>query len=156
MLGVRGSFPITMDAKGRISLPARLRERLCAGEGEGLLVLTSFKGRIWGYTEEMWQKYESWVMEDSPFEENTMLFAQAFLADATDCTVDRQGRILIPPALREYAALERECVIANLPDHVEIWDAERWREHRARVLEQVDRAGGLDGLFSRRKESRGG
>lgn len=154
MLGVRGSFPVTMDAKGRISLPAKLRERLRARD-ESLLVCTSFKGRIWGYTEDVWERYEGWVMEDSPFEENTMLFAQAFLADAADVSLDNQGRILIPPGLREYAGLEKDLVIANLPDHIEIWSAERWQQHRARVMEQVDRAGGLDGLFSRRKEQRG-
>lgn len=155
MLGVRGSFPVTMDAKGRISLPAKLRERLRARE-DGLLVFTSFKGRIWGYTEDVWEKYEAWVMEDSPFEENTMLFSQAFMADAADCPIDKQGRILLPPGLREYGGLERELIIANLPDHIEIWSADRWQEHRQRVMEQVDRAGGLDGLFTRRREQRGG
>ncbi len=142
MLGVRGQFHLTVDGKGRLSLPARLRDAL-KSEEDKCIILTNYKGGLWGYVEKDWARYEEALMDVSPFEQESILFTRAFIAGASECEVDRQGRILIPQYLRKYAGIEREVVLISVVDRLEIWSRERWEAAFAEALERIDHAGGL-------------
>ena len=152
MLGVRGQFHLTVDGKGRLSLPAKLKDVL-KGRGDDTLVFTNFKGSIWGYTEDAWSRYEAQLLDSSPFEENSLLFTRAFIAGASECSLDKQGRVLLPSYLRDYAALEKEAVLISVVDRLEIWSRERWEEAYKQAVSALDESGGLGGLsFGRRKD----
>ena len=142
MLGVRGQFHFSVDAKGRLGLPSKLKEKL-KSLGEKGLILTNYKGSLWGYLEDDWVRYEQALMETSPFEEESLLFTRAFIAGASECELDRQGRILIPQYLRKYAGMDREAVIISVVDRIEIWSKERWEQAFVSALETIDQAGGL-------------
>ncbi len=145
MLGVRGQFHLTVDGKGRLSLPAKLRDALKA-QAETGLILTNYKGGLWGYVEKDWERYERALMDVSPFEQESILFTRAFIAGASECELDRQGRILIPQYLRKYAGIEREVVLISVVDRLEIWSRERWEKAFAEALDRIDQAGGLGQL----------
>lgn len=145
MLGVRGQFHLTIDGKGRVSLPRKLREAL-KGRSYDNLILTNYKGSIWGYTEDVWEKYEAQLLNESPFEDNSLLFTRAFIAGASECNLDKQGRILIPSYLRQYAGLERELVLISVIDRLEIWSQSRWEEAYTQAITALDQSGGVGGL----------
>ncbi len=147
MLGVRGQFHLTIDEKGRLGLPSRLRDGLKGKEVERL-ILTNFKGGLWGYVEEDWSRYEQALMEESPFEQESLLFTRAFIAGASECELDKQGRILIPPYLRKYAGLDsdKDAVLISVVDRLEVWSRERWEQAYSTALESIDQAGGLSQL----------
>ena len=152
MLGVRGQFHLTVDGKGRLSLPSKLRDAL-KGRGEETLVFTNFKGSIWGYTEDVWSRYEAQLLDVSPFEDESLLFTRAFIAGASECSFDKQGRVLLPSYLRDYAGLGKEAVIISVVDRLEIWSRERWEEAYQVAVSALDQGGGLGGLkFGRRRE----
>lgn len=145
MLGVRGQFHLTIDEKGRLMLPARLRDAL-KGKGVESLVVTNFKGGLWGYVEADWVRYEQALMEQSPFEAESLVFTRAFVAGASELEVDKQGRVLVPPYLRKYAGLEKDVVVISVVDRLEIWSQERWEEAYSKALDQMDQSGGMSQL----------
>ncbi|MFM7200829.1 MAG: division/cell wall cluster transcriptional repressor MraZ [Myxococcota bacterium] len=145
MLGVRGQFHITIDEKGRLSLPSRLRDTFRSKEIERL-ILTNFKGGIWGYVEDDWSRYEQALMDHSPFEQESLTFTRAFIAGASECEVDKQGRILLPPYLRKYAGLEKDIVVISVVDRLEIWSQERWEAAYTSALQDIDQSGGPNQL----------
>lgn len=145
MLGVRGQFHLSIDEKGRLSLPAKLRDTLKTKEIDKL-ILTNFKGGLWGYSEPDWERYEQALMDQSPFEQESLVFTRAFIAGASECEVDKQGRILVPPYLRKYAGLEKDVVVISVVDRVEIWNQERWEAAYSTALQDIDVSGGLSQL----------
>jgi len=145
MLGVRGQFHLTIDEKGRLSLPSKLRDSLKSKEFDKL-ILTNFKGGLWGYCETDWERYEQALMDQSPFEQESLVFTRAFVAGASECEVDKQGRILVPPYLRKYAGLEKDVVVISVVDRLEIWSQEKWEAAYASALQDIDQSGGLSQL----------
>lgn len=122
-----GEHEHSLDAKGRLILPAKYRDALqdafVTGERDGCLALwprDEFRSRA----EEMRARSKG-----SPTDRRA---ARAFFSAAEEANPDRQGRIAIPVKLRSYAGLEREVVVCGQYDHVEIWDSARWRQHEAR------------------------
>lgn len=122
-----GEHSHSLDAKGRVILPARFRDQLesafVTSEVDGCLALwppEEFEGR----SQEMKAKWRG-----TPADRNQ---ARAFFAGAQDASPDKQGRVAIPPALRAFARLEREVAVTGAWDHVEIWDAATWQETKRR------------------------
>jgi MraZ protein len=70
--------------------------------------------------------------------------ARSFFAGATEITPDKQGRVAIPPTLREYASLDRDVIVAGNFDHIEIWDAQRFREHDRAGTASIEGGEGID------------
>jgi MraZ protein len=143
MLRVRCQATATLDDKGRLALPAVLRRALSLHE-VGSLVLTFHQGAIWGWTPDVFETtIEGPLAAQDPFNPSVLQFSHAILAPAQDVEVDRQGRIRVPPLLRELASLEKEVVVNSLGNRVELWDRDRWDEHFRRCLQAVP---GLDGM----------
>ncbi len=121
----RGRFENTIDAKGRISVPSKFREVLSTNYDDRLII-TNFDNCLWAYPNKEWQIIEEKVSALPQFKAEVRAFQRAFISAASECPIDKQGRILIPPPLREYAGIEREVVFVGMVKRIEIWSKERW------------------------------
>jgi MraZ protein len=146
-----GSYEHAVDVKGRVSLPVRFREVLSA-QGDCRLVLTTnldTEGQcLVAYPIQEWQVFQEKVAAMPQFDRAVVLLKRLHIAGATEVTADRQGRILIPPMLREYAGVGGQALFAGLGDRIEIWDRESWerqrslaRESRAEINDALARLG---------------
>jgi MraZ protein len=121
----RGRFYHQIDAKGRLSVPSRFRETLSVGDDEKLIV-TNFDDCLWAYPIAEWQQLERKVSALPQFMDEVKALQRVFISAAAECPIDKQGRILIPPSLREYAGLARDVVVVGMTRRFELWSRERW------------------------------
>lgn len=120
-----GTYTPRLDDKGRLFLPAKFRERLAPG-----LVLTKGQERcVYVWTQQSFEDFTERV-RNTPFtNKGTRDFLRVLFSGASDEVPDKQGRVSVPTTLRDYARLERECVVVGAMDRVEIWDADRWQRY---------------------------
>ena len=114
-----GQYFHNIDAKGRLFIPAKLREQL----GDTLHVTVGQDGCLSVYSDTEWEKFQQKLDERNFTDVKKLRLMFAYMAD---CEPDAQGRILIPAKLREYAGLTKEVVVVGSFDRAEIWSAERW------------------------------
>ena len=119
-----GEYSHTIDAKGRIIVPAKFRESL----GDNIVVTKGLDNCLFVYTSEDWRKFEEKLRTLPLTNKNARKFTRFFLAGAAEMEIDKQGRILIPSVLREFAALEKDVVLVGVGSRIEIWDKARWNE----------------------------
>ncbi|MFC4735504.1 division/cell wall cluster transcriptional repressor MraZ [Bacillus daqingensis] len=117
-----GEFEHQMDTKGRMIIPAKFRENL----GSGFVVTRGMDQCLFVYPQEEWQKMESKLRELPFTKKDARAFTRFFFSGATECDLDKQNRINIPVSLRNYAGLEKECVVIGVSSRVEIWDKAAW------------------------------
>ncbi len=132
----RGSSFNTIDSKGRIIIPARFRDVIKAGGGDGVIV-TRLDKALFAYTFDQWSKIESRVLAMSETSEYMRRFRRVFIGGASDCNCDKQGRILIPPVLRQYAEFEKEIVLVGQIVHFEIWSKENYEQEVVQMEEDM-------------------
>jgi transcriptional regulator MraZ len=120
-----GEHQHSLDAKGRVILPARFREQL---EG-GAVMAKALDGCLAVYPTDEFEAVAAKLHDARSRGLTERQAARSFFAGAVDITPDKQGRVAIPPTLREYASLDRDVIVAGNFDHIEIWDAARYREH---------------------------
>jgi MraZ protein len=132
----RGHFTHAIDAKGRTALPARFRDAL-APTGDGRLVLTPalFDPCVHLYPLRAWEELEGKVARLPQFDANVVRFRRLYVSAAIDCELDAQGRVLVPPQLRQHAGLAKEVLWAGVGDKAELWDKERWEAEAGRTPE---------------------
>ncbi len=128
----RSSSFHTIDPKGRIIIPARFREVIRSGGGDGVMV-SCLDGGLCAYTFNEWRNIEKKVLAAKS--KHMTQFKRIFIGNACECMCDKQERILIPQSLREYAGLEKDIVLVGLLDHFEIWSKENW-ERENQIMEQ--------------------
>jgi MraZ protein len=121
----RGRYNHQIDTKGRLSVPSRFREVLCSNYDERLIV-TNFDECLWAYPLAEWQELEKKVSALPQFMDEVKALQRIFISAAVECPIDKQGRVLIPPPLREYAAIERDVIIVGMTKRFEIWAKQRW------------------------------
>ena len=125
-----GEYEHTIDDKGRLTLPARFRDVLA----DGVVVTRGMDGCLYAYPSVDWDRLvETRLATLDTLSHEGRLMQRFFFSAATEATPDRQGRILIPPALAEHASLAREVVVAGVHDHLEIWGRAAWREQLREV-----------------------
>lgn len=117
-----GEYSHTIDTKGRLIVPAKFREQL----GEQFVVTKGVDGCLYVYSKEEWARIEEKFREINLTSKNARKFMRFFFAGAAACEVDKQGRILIPSVLREFAALEKDVVLVGVFSKIEIWDKDRY------------------------------
>ena len=119
-----GEYNHTIDPKGRLIIPAKFREAL----GDEFVVTKGLDGCLFVYANTEWNNFEEKLRTLSLTNKNARQFTRFFLAGAAACEVDKQGRILIPQVLREFAKLEKDVVLVGVASRIEIWSKEVWEE----------------------------
>jgi MraZ protein len=124
-----GEFQHALDSKGRLFIPARLREEL----GERFIMTRGLDRCLFVYPLAEWATLER-KLKELPFTRSeARAFVRFFFAGATECQPDNQGRVLIPPSLRSYAGIEKETSIIGVSTRVEIWSQQEWENYSAKV-----------------------
>ncbi|MGM9902965.1 MAG: division/cell wall cluster transcriptional repressor MraZ [Enterococcus sp.] len=129
-----GEYRHNIDSKGRLIVPSKLREEL----GEQFVLTRGLDGCLFGYPMSEWNKLEAKLNEMPLAKKDARTFVRFFYSAATECELDKQGRINIPPTLRNYAALTKECVVVGVSNRIEIWDETRWQEFSEAAEENFD------------------
>jgi MraZ protein len=129
-----GEFEHSLDDKGRVAIPSRFRETL----GEVVYITRGFERCLMGFTADRWQKLSE-DFEKLPLSQSDARQLRRFLfSNAADSPIDKQGRILIPPKLREYAGLSDQAIFAGNNTYFEVWSSEGW----VKVQEGFETSGG--------------
>ena len=118
-----GEYEHTIDAKGRLSMPSKLRRDM----GEAFIVTKGLDGCLFAFSQEEWKNFETKLKALPLSDKNARNFVRFFLAGATECEIDKQGRFLIPNNLRIAANLEKETIIIGVGTRLEIWDKSTWQ-----------------------------
>lgn len=119
-----GEYNHSIDPKGRIIVPAKFRESL----GDEFVVTQGLDGCLFVYPEEEWNEFEEKLKTLPMSNKDARKFVRFFLAGAAQVELDKQGRILLPAPLRNFAGLEKDCAFVGVGSRVEIWDKNRWDE----------------------------
>jgi MraZ protein len=122
-----GEFFHSIDDKGRLTLPAKFRPEL----GQGVVVTRGVDKCLFIFTAEEFQRIADRIGELPMTQAEGREFSRHFFSGALDVEVDKQGRILIPQNLREYAGLNGEAIVAGVNKRIEVWDVQAWQQVRA-------------------------
>ena len=122
-----GEYSHTIDTKGRLIIPSRFREEL----GETFVVTKGLDGCLFVFSDEEWKALEIKLKSLPLTNKNARQFARFFVAGATPCELDKQGRILLPATLREFAGLEKDVVLTGMLNRIEIWSKDKWNENNS-------------------------
>ncbi|SFP97547.1 MraZ protein [Lachnospiraceae bacterium XBB1006] len=128
-----GEYNHSIDAKGRVIVPSKFREQL----KDEFVITKGFDGCLYGYTMEEWANIEEKFKTVTLTSKDARKFLRFFFSGAATCEVDKQGRILIPTNLREYAGLEKDIVTAGVFSRIEIWAKDRWLENTYDDMDEI-------------------
>ena len=135
----KGFNSISIDAKGRLAIPARHRDQLSAEDSGGLiLTLNPWDRCLWLYPTSQWTLIEAKLQELSDFDREARRTKQIIRGYATDCALDGQGRVLLPNELRKFALLDKRIAFLGQGNKFEIWDEVLWSEQRDEWLDGVN------------------
>ena len=121
----RGRSDQTIDDKGRIIMPAKFREVL-GKRNDPTIMLTNLDMCLIAYPADEWAEVERKILSRPNTSAAVKNFKRFLIGGVSECCLDKQGRILVPPSLKKYAQLEKNVVIVGLINHFEIWNAERY------------------------------
>ena len=119
-----GEYSHSIDAKGRLIMPAKFREQL----GNDFVVTKGLDECLFVYSNEEWKGIEEKFREIPLTTRDARKFARFFFAGASAVELDKQGRVLLPGVLRKFAGLEKDVVLVGVLSRIEIWDRKRWEE----------------------------
>src|SRR3990167_4151678 len=138
-----GESSLTVDEKGRLSIPVKFRASL----SRGAVVPRGLDSALFLYTAKEWQNLAGKLANLPISRSNTRAFSRLMLAGAMDLEMDKQGRFILPDYLRNFAGIKKKVVIAGLYNRLEIWDQQRWERYKrdtektstdiAEALEQI-------------------
>ena len=128
----RGEYSHTVDAKGRLIIPLKFREQL----GEECIVTRGLEGCLFIFESGEWEAYEEKLRKLPMTNKNARSFVRFLSGGATPCEFDKQGRILLPATLRKFAGIEKDVILAGLPNRIEIWSEQKWNENNN--YEEID------------------
>jgi MraZ protein len=131
-----GEFTHTIDDKGRLTIPAKFRGELAVG----LVVTRGFDQNLMMFPMDEWEKLADQIAQRPLSDEGMRAFRRRVFSGAVDLTPDRQGRILLPPYLREFADIDGEAVVAGMYNYLEIWSTESWDSVRESIENNRDAA----------------
>lgn len=130
----RGTTNLSMDAKGRLAVPAKHRDALFA-QSSGNVVLTAHPhGCLLLYPQPAWEPIESKLMALSSFDKQSSGLQRLLVGYAEDVLVDAAGRLLVSPTLRDFAVLEKEVMLVGQGSHFEMWNLSAWRKQLENVM----------------------
>ena len=119
-----GEYEHSLDAKGRLIMPAKLRDDI----GEKFIITKGLDGCLFAFSIEEWKNFEQKLRSLPISNKDARAFSRFFFAGAMDCEIDKQGRFLISSNLREFAGLTKEVVIVGMDSRIEIWSKDKWQK----------------------------
>ena len=131
-----GEYTHTIDEKGRLTIPAKFRGALAAG----LVVTRGFDQNLMIFPLDEWQDMAERIISRPLGDEDVRSFRRRIFSGAIDLSPDRQGRIVLPTYLREFAAIDGEVVVAGMYNYVEVWGVGAWRSVRENIENSGDEA----------------
>ncbi len=129
-----GEFEHSLDSKGRLTIPSKFKDELAGG----IVITRGLDGCLWAFTREEWNKVTSKLASLSMGNISARKFKRFMSASASESIPDRNGRVIIPPRLREYAGIEKEVVVTGAMEKLEIWSPQRWAEEQSSVTENPE------------------
>lgn len=129
-----GEFQHNLDTKGRIAVPVKFRNKLSGGA----IITRGLDHCLFIFSDKEWETLAQKLIALPLAQANSRAFVRLMLAGAMDVEVDKQGRILIPDYLREYAGLKKQATVAGLYNRIEIWDSEAWKQYKSKTESQSD------------------
>ena len=122
-----GEYEHSLDVKGRLIMPAKLREDM----GEKFIITKGLDGCLFGFSQTEWSNFEEKLKTLPLTNKNARDFVRFFLSGAIECEIDKQGRFLIASNLREYAKMEKDVVIIVVGTRLEIWNRNKWKAYNS-------------------------
>jgi len=119
-----GQYDHTIDAKGRIIIPAKFREQM----GDDFIITKGLDHQLFVYAPDEWNLFEAKLRALPISNPQARKLSRFFLVGASDVTVDKQGRITLPMQLREFAGITKDVLLAGVGNHLEIWNPDRYNE----------------------------
>lgn len=129
-----GEYQHTLDDKGRLAIPVKFRNKLTGGA----VVTRGLDNCLFVYSMAEWKKLAEKLAALPMSQADSRAFARLMLAGATDVRVDKQGRVMIPEYLREYAGLSKDAVVAGLFNRMEVWDRATWDKYKTKTEKKAD------------------
>ena len=129
-----GEYNHTIDTKGRIFIPSKFREDI----GESFIVTRGIGNCLFGLSHSEWNNFSEKLRTLPMTDAYALNFTRLFFAGATECDMDKQGRILIPANLRSVADLSKDAVITGMMNRIEIWDKGNWAEFNTKADSQFE------------------
>lgn len=136
----RGVYEHQIDAKGRTSLPAKLRDTLMGSYDDRLILTTALDPCLHAYPVREWEQLEAGLAKRNPMEPGVKTLMRLYVAPAQEVSVDKLGRVLIPPSLRGHAHLEKDVIWAGMVKVIELWSADGWKKAQDDARTEVDSA----------------
>ena len=122
-----GEYEHSLDVKGRLIMPAKLREDI----GEKFIITKGLDGCLFGFSLSEWTNFEEKLKSLPLTNKNARDFVRFFLSGAVECEIDKQGRFLVASNLREYASMEKEIVIIGVGTRIEFWSKDKWNQYNS-------------------------
>ena len=136
----QGTTALTLDAKGRLAIPARHREALASASGGALVMTAHPHGCLLLFPESTWRPIREQVLKTSSFDRAAAAVKRTLIGYALDMEMDAAGRLLVTPELREHAGIDKSVRFVGMGSHFEIWSDEGWKRQAATALDAL--AGG--------------
>ncbi len=146
---ITGQYRNALDDKGRVLIPSKLRSEV---PGNTLVITSGIDRCLWLFPPEEWKHLSDKLMEAaSPFSRKARLLQRRIIAPAQEVELDKAGRVLIPPSLKETAGLKKECVLHGIKKYIEIWDVDEYaaylKENEDEFQEAAEELGGSVSFF---------
>lgn len=129
-----GEYTHALDAKGRMAIPAKFRDKLSGGA----IITRGLDNCLFVFANKEWEALAQKLIALPLAQANSRAFTRLMLAGAMDVSLDAQGRILVPDYLRKYAGLKKQAVVAGLYNRIEIWDSEQWGRYKQKTESASD------------------
>jgi MraZ protein len=141
---ITGEFRCSLDEKGRLLIPARMRADVM---GSIVILTRGVENCLWLFPPEEWKTFsEKLIGSTSLLQEESRLIQRRMIAPAQETEIDKAGRIVIPPTLREYADLKKDCLVLGLKKYMEIWSESAYQgyleQNEAKFKEAAEKLGG--------------
>jgi len=120
-----GEYQHSVDPKGRLIMPSKFRE----GLGDKFMITRGLDDCLFVYSMADWESFEAKLKSLPMTDNNARAFVRFFLSGASECELDKQGRILVPQSLRDYAGIEKDVAVVGVSTRVEIWDKDKWQSY---------------------------
>ncbi|MCF8109138.1 MAG: division/cell wall cluster transcriptional repressor MraZ [Desulfohalobiaceae bacterium] len=134
----RGHSNRNLDSKGRLMLPPEFRQIVVDDDSRSRCMITNFDGCVACYTMSEWERIESSFYQLNQTHKSVRAFQRFFIAGAVEASLDKQGRMLVPPHLRSYAKLEKEVILAGVGRKFEIWNQALFEQNRQALEENYE------------------